>query len=129
MKTNWLLGLNGMKLDVLDGRTSFANRAFASDRTMKISASIATTFWIKQPNSDADTVDLFRRKTVIGSTTFARRDTQRALRSYGADQCRGLTPPVRIRRERLPLLPLDLKTKMEIQKMKVSASMRVFQDV
>jgi hypothetical protein len=46
-----------MKWDALDGRTSSTNRAFASDRTMKISASIATTFWIKQPNSDARTVD------------------------------------------------------------------------
>jgi hypothetical protein len=47
-----------MKLDVLDGRTSSTNRAFASNRTMKISASIATTFWTKQPNSDAFTVDV-----------------------------------------------------------------------
>ena len=38
-------------------------------------------------------------------------------------------PRMRIKEKRLPLLPLDLKTKMEIQKMKVSASMRVFQDV
>jgi hypothetical protein len=61
-----------MKLDVLDGRTSSTNRAFASDRTIKISASIATTFWIKQPNNDAMTIDLFSLKTVTGSTTFAR---------------------------------------------------------
>jgi hypothetical protein len=61
-----------MNCEVLDGRTSSTSRAFASDRAMKISASIATTFWIKQPNSDACTVDLSRRKTVIGSTTFAR---------------------------------------------------------
>jgi hypothetical protein len=47
-----------MKRDVLDGRTSSTNRAFASDRTMKISASIATTFGSKQPNSDAIGVDL-----------------------------------------------------------------------
>jgi hypothetical protein len=60
-----------MNWDALDGRTYSTNRAFASDRTIKISASIATTFWIKQPNSDACTVDLFCRKTVIGSTTFA----------------------------------------------------------
>jgi hypothetical protein len=61
-----------MKRDVLDGRTSSTNRASASDRTIKISASIATTFWIKQPNSDAFRVDPPLRKTVIGSTTFAR---------------------------------------------------------
>jgi hypothetical protein len=39
--------MKGTKRDVLDGRTSSTNRAFASDRTIKISASIATTFWIK----------------------------------------------------------------------------------
>jgi hypothetical protein len=36
-----------MKRDVLDGRTSSTNRASASDRTIKISASIATTLRIK----------------------------------------------------------------------------------
>jgi hypothetical protein len=56
-----------MKWDVLDGRTSSTNRAFASNRSIKISASIATTFRIKQPKSDAVTVDLSLRKTVIGS--------------------------------------------------------------
>jgi hypothetical protein len=45
LKTNWLLGLNGMKRDVLDGRTSSTSRARASDRTIKISASIATTIF------------------------------------------------------------------------------------
>ena len=39
--------MKGTKRDVLDGRTSSTNRAFASDRTIKISASIATTFWIR----------------------------------------------------------------------------------
>jgi hypothetical protein len=33
-----------MKRDVLDGRISSTNRVFASDRTIKISDSIATTF-------------------------------------------------------------------------------------
>jgi hypothetical protein len=45
-----------MKLDVLDGRTSSTRRPFASKRTIKISASIATTLWIKtakQPRSYA----------------------------------------------------------------------------
>jgi hypothetical protein len=36
-----------MKRDVLDGRTSSTNRASACNRTIKISASIATTFWIR----------------------------------------------------------------------------------
>jgi hypothetical protein len=73
LKTNWLrLGLNGMKRDVLDGRTSSTSRACASDRTIKISASIATTIFSIKPNSDIGTVDLSLRKTVIGSTTFAR---------------------------------------------------------
>jgi len=48
LKVNWVLGLNGMKLEVLDGRTSSTNRALASDRTIKISDSMATTF---EPNS------------------------------------------------------------------------------
>ena len=47
LKTNWPLGPNGMKGDVLDGRMSSTNLASASDRTIKISASIATTFWIR----------------------------------------------------------------------------------
>jgi hypothetical protein len=71
LKVNWVLGLSGTNWDALDARTSSTNRAFASDRTIKISASIATTFWIKQPHSDAFRVDLSRRKTVINSTTFA----------------------------------------------------------
>jgi hypothetical protein len=70
LKTNWLLALNGTKRDVLGGRTS-TNRASASNRTIKISASIATTLGSKQPNSDAHTVRLFLPKNVIGSTTFA----------------------------------------------------------
>jgi hypothetical protein len=60
-----------MNWDTLDGRTSSTNRAFASDRTIKISASIATTFWTKRLNSGACRLDLSRQKTVIGSTTFA----------------------------------------------------------
>jgi hypothetical protein len=36
-----------MKAEVLDERMSSTNRASASDRTIKISASIATTLWIK----------------------------------------------------------------------------------
>jgi hypothetical protein len=68
LKANWLFGLNGMKLDVLDGRTSCTCRACASTRTIKISASIATTVF----GSSRTRVDLFALKTVIGSTTFAR---------------------------------------------------------
>ena len=41
LKVNWVRGLNGMNWDVLDGRISSTNRAFAS------AASIATTFWIR----------------------------------------------------------------------------------
>jgi hypothetical protein len=40
-----LFGLNGMKLDVLDGRTSSTRRLCASKPTIKTSASIATTFF------------------------------------------------------------------------------------
>jgi hypothetical protein len=36
-----------MNRDLLDGRTSSTNRAFASDRTIKISDSIATTFGLE----------------------------------------------------------------------------------
>jgi hypothetical protein len=54
-----------MKQDVLDGSTSSTDRAFASDRTIKISDSIATTFgdqnWL---NSDACRIDLSLPKTV-----------------------------------------------------------------
>jgi hypothetical protein len=58
-----------MKQDVLDGRTLSTSRTSASDRTIKISASIATTFSDrKQPNSDADRVDLSLQKNVIRST-------------------------------------------------------------
>jgi hypothetical protein len=60
-----------MNSDVLDGRTSSTNRAFASDRTIKISDSIATTFGSEQLNSDACSVDLSLPKTVIDSTPFA----------------------------------------------------------
>jgi hypothetical protein len=47
LQIGWRLGLNGMKGDLLDGSMSSTNRASASDRTIKISASIATTFWIR----------------------------------------------------------------------------------
>jgi hypothetical protein len=60
-----------MKRDVLDGRTSSTDRAFASERTIKISDSIATTFGSEQLNSDACTVELSLPKTVIGNTQFA----------------------------------------------------------
>jgi hypothetical protein len=60
-----------MKQDVLEGRTSSTNRAFASERTIKISDSIATTFGSEQLNSDASRVDLSQPKTVIDSTSFA----------------------------------------------------------
>jgi hypothetical protein len=42
LKVNWVLGLNGMKRDLLDGMASSTDRAFASNRSIKISASIAT---------------------------------------------------------------------------------------
>ena len=42
LEAHSLLALNGTKRDVLGGRTS-TNRASASNRTIKISASIATT--------------------------------------------------------------------------------------
>jgi hypothetical protein len=60
---------------VLDGRTSSTNRAFASDRTIKISASIAVTFWIKTAEQRYNMVDLPCLKTVIESTTFSGRGT------------------------------------------------------
>jgi hypothetical protein len=60
-----------MNWDVLDGRTSSTNRAFASERTIKISDSIATTFGPEQLNSDACRVDLSLPKTVIDNTQFA----------------------------------------------------------
>ncbi len=75
LKTNWPLGLNGMKRDVLDGRHSSTSRASASNRTIKISASIATTFGSKRPNSDVQTVYLSLLKTVIGSTALRGRVT------------------------------------------------------
>jgi hypothetical protein len=68
LKVNWVLGLNGMNWDVLDGRTSSTNRAFASDRTIKISDSMATTFGPEQLNSDASRVDLSLPKAVTDST-------------------------------------------------------------
>jgi hypothetical protein len=43
LKANWLFGLNGIKREALDGRTSCASRLSASSRIIKISASIATT--------------------------------------------------------------------------------------
>ena len=70
--TKWLLGLIGMKLDVLDGRPPCTRTSLsASNRTIKISASIATTLGSKRPNSDLIALDLFSLKTVTGSTTFA----------------------------------------------------------
>ena len=51
LNVNWLLGLKGMNREVLDGTVSFNARAAASNRTMKISASIATTFRSRQPNT------------------------------------------------------------------------------
>jgi len=45
-----------MKEDLLDGRMSSISRACASDRTIKISASIVTTLGSK-PNSDVTTMD------------------------------------------------------------------------
>jgi hypothetical protein len=59
-----------MNWDVLDGRTSSTNRAFASDRTIKISDSIATTFGPEQLNSDVSRVDLSLPKAVTDSTPF-----------------------------------------------------------
>jgi hypothetical protein len=44
---------NGIKRDMLDGRTSSTNRTSASNRSIKISASIATTFGSKRPKNDA----------------------------------------------------------------------------
>jgi hypothetical protein len=44
LNVNWLFGVKDTKRDeVLDGTVSFTARAAASNRTMKISASIATT--------------------------------------------------------------------------------------
>jgi hypothetical protein len=43
LNENWLFGVKGMNREVLDGIVSFNARAAASNRTMKISASIATT--------------------------------------------------------------------------------------
>lgn len=77
LKTNWL---NGMKQDVLDGRTLSTSRTSASDRTIKISASIATTFSDrKQPNGDAGRVDLFLQKNVIRSTIATSNPTVASL--------------------------------------------------
>jgi hypothetical protein len=61
-----------MNRDVLDGAISSGTRAAASNRIIKIFASIATTFGSKQPNSDSGTVYLSLQKTVIGSTALAR---------------------------------------------------------
>jgi hypothetical protein len=44
---NWLLGVKDTNREALDGTVSFNARAAASNLTMKISASIATTSWIK----------------------------------------------------------------------------------
>jgi hypothetical protein len=41
-----------MKADLLDGRTSSISRASASDRTIKISASIVTTLGSQRCNND-----------------------------------------------------------------------------
>jgi len=51
-------------------KDSSTNRALASDRTIKISGSIATTFGSEQLNSDACRVDLSLPKTVTDSTPF-----------------------------------------------------------
>jgi hypothetical protein len=72
LKANWLFALNGIKRDVLDGRTSRPSRASVSNRIIKISASIATTLWIKTAEQRCFALRLSFRKTVIGSTTFAR---------------------------------------------------------
>jgi hypothetical protein len=72
LKANWLIGLNGIKGDALAGKASCASRLSASNRIIKISASIATTFGSKRPNSDVDTVYLSLLRTMTGSTTFAR---------------------------------------------------------
>jgi hypothetical protein len=72
LENEWAIGLNGMKRDALEGMTSSTRRTSASNRTMKISASIATFFESTRPNSDANSVRLFLQKTVIGSTPFAR---------------------------------------------------------
>jgi hypothetical protein len=58
-KANWLFGLNGIKWDALGGRTSCASRPSASNRIIKISASIATTYGSKRPNSDGPKLHLF----------------------------------------------------------------------
>jgi hypothetical protein len=56
------------------------SRTSASDRTIKISASIATTFSDrKQPNSDADRVDLPLQKNVIRSTIATSNPTVASL--------------------------------------------------
>jgi hypothetical protein len=72
LNVNLLLGLNGIKRDVLDGRTSRPTPASVSNRIIKISASIATTLWIKTAEQRCFALRLSFRKTVIGSTTFAR---------------------------------------------------------
>ena len=60
--------------DAVTEKTEDATIAKANlvEHLKNIDAAIATTFWIKQPNSDAFRVDPSLRKTVIGSTTFAR---------------------------------------------------------
>jgi hypothetical protein len=52
LKANLLFGLNSIWRDALDGRTSCASLLSASNRSIKISASIATTFGLKRPKSD-----------------------------------------------------------------------------
>jgi hypothetical protein len=52
LKANWLFALNGLRRDALDGGTSCASRLSASNRSIKISASIATTFGLKPLKSD-----------------------------------------------------------------------------
>jgi hypothetical protein len=62
-----------MKREVFDGRASSTSRTLASNRTIKISASIIVTFFgSKQPNTGVVTLRLFPQKAVIGSTPFAR---------------------------------------------------------
>jgi hypothetical protein len=57
LKANWLFGLNGIRQDPLDGRTSCAILLSASNRNIKISASIATTYGSNRPKERCRMVD------------------------------------------------------------------------
>jgi hypothetical protein len=61
-----------MNREVLEGTVSFNALAATSNRFIKISASIATAFGSKQPNSQSGMVYSSLQKTVIGSTALAR---------------------------------------------------------